>query len=199
MQGQEPVALMEMTLRNLLSTGQDIDHSDFLARVDTLGALGCTVMISNYSRFHTVASYLRRYTKQRIAMVLGVPTMVSLVNEKYYSDLEGGILEALGMLFKGTLTLMVYPWRNSKTGELVTAENFQIPPHLVHLYAHLLGNGLIQPIRDYRLAEPPVLPRDVLNLIQAGNPDWETKVPAPVVAVIKQKRLFGYTGGAARV
>jgi hypothetical protein len=198
MQGQEPVALMEMTLRNLMSAGPAIDHSDFLARVDTLGALGCTVMVSNYSRFHTVVSYLRRYTKSRIAMVLGVPTLVQLVNEKYYSDLEGGVLEAFGLLFKGAVTLMVYPWRNDKTGELVTAENFQVPPSMMHLYAHLRGNGFIQPIREYRLADPPVLPRDVLARIQAGDSHWETQVPPPVVAVIKKKRLFGYAGGVAQ-
>ena len=41
---------MEMTLNNLMSA-QTIDHQDFLDRVDLLGALGKTVMISNYTRF----------------------------------------------------------------------------------------------------------------------------------------------------
>jgi hypothetical protein len=192
MQGQEPVTLMEMTLRNLMSAGPAIDHSDFLARVDTLSALGCTVMVSNYSRFHTVVSYLRRYTKSRIAMVLGVPTLVQVVSPQYYDDLEGGVLEAIGLLFKSGVSLMVYPWRNDKTGELVNAENFQVPPHLGHLYAHLLENGFIQSIHAPNLADQPVLPRDVLARIQAGDRQWETQVPAPVVEVIKQKRLFGY-------
>ena len=38
------VVLMEMTLENLLSEGQ-LNHADFLARVDILGALGRTVMV----------------------------------------------------------------------------------------------------------------------------------------------------------
>src|SRR5271157_4962009 len=75
MQGRDPVVLMEMTLRNLLSLGEQVEHADFLARMDTLRTLGRTVMISNYSRFHSVTTYLRRYTTERIGMVLGVPTM----------------------------------------------------------------------------------------------------------------------------
>ena len=43
------VVLMEMTLENLLSEGQ-LNHADFLARVDILGALGRTVLISTFWR-----------------------------------------------------------------------------------------------------------------------------------------------------
>ncbi len=38
--GREPVALMEMTLRNLRALDEHVDHADFLARMDTLRALG---------------------------------------------------------------------------------------------------------------------------------------------------------------
>src|SRR5262249_13063014 len=41
---KEIVVLMEMTLENLLAGGQ-LNHADFLARVDILGALGRTVLI----------------------------------------------------------------------------------------------------------------------------------------------------------
>src|SRR2546430_9064531 len=59
-----PYTTLFRSLRNLLALGTQIDHSDFLARVDTLSVLGRTVMISNYSRFHNVATYLRRYRSE---------------------------------------------------------------------------------------------------------------------------------------
>jgi len=192
--GEEPVVLMEMTLRNLLAEGSAVDHADFLARVDTLSVLGSTVMISNYSRFHNVAGYLRRYTRNPITMTLGVPTLVQLLDEKFYADLDGGLLEALGLLFKRGVSLSVYPWRNPVTGELVTAENFETPAACRHLYEHLRARGLVRPAPLAHPPDQPILPGQVLTLIQSGDPAWESAVPAPVVEEIKRKKLFGYPG-----
>src|SRR5262245_14971039 len=63
MRGETPVVLMEMTLRHL-STGDQIEERDFLQRADTLGALGRTVLVSNFRRFHRLAFYLGRYTNR---------------------------------------------------------------------------------------------------------------------------------------
>ena len=190
MAGQEPVALLEMTLRNLSTLGEKIEHADFLARVDTLSALGKMVMISNYSRFHSVTTYLRRYTHQRIGMALGVPTLVELLEAKYYADLQGGMLEALGRLFKGPVKLYVYPWQNHRTGELVTLENFQVPVPIRHLFTHLCESHFIEPIRDYTAAGLSILPGEVLARLQAGDPTWETMVPPAVVRLIKHRHYF---------
>ena len=53
-----------MTLDNLFAEGQ-LNHADFLARVDILGALGRTVLISKFAEFYRLAGYLFRYTKQK--------------------------------------------------------------------------------------------------------------------------------------
>ena len=194
MAGQEPVVLMEMTLRNLSTPGKQIEHADFLARVDTLSALGKMVMVSNYSRFHNVTTYLRRYTHQRIGMALGVPTLVELLEAKYYTDLDGGVLEALGRLFRGPVKLYVYPWQNHRTGELVTLDSFQVPAHVQHLFAHLRENHFVERISDYKVAGLSILPGEVLTRLQAGDPAWETMVPPVVVRLIKQRNYFAATG-----
>jgi hypothetical protein len=188
----EPVVLMEMTLRNLFAPGQETDHRDFLARVETLRALGKTVMISNYSRFHNVTAYLRRYTRERIGMALGIPTLAQLFNEDHYRDLGGGALEAVGRLFDGPMTLFVYPWKNPRTSEVVTAENFQVPAGFHHLYRFLLENRRIEAIAEYGEGELSILPAHVLDRLQRGDPSWEELVPQEVVRVIKQEKLFGY-------
>ena len=100
--------LMEMTLENLLAEGH-LDHADFLARVDILGALGRTVLISKFGEYYRLAGYLARYTDKRRGLVMGVPSLLEIFDEKYYVNLEGGILEALGRMFKGALKLYVYP------------------------------------------------------------------------------------------
>jgi len=195
--GLETVALMEMTLRNLLALDEQVDHADFLARMDTLRLLGRTVMISNYSRFHNVTTYLRRYTKNRIGMVLGVPTLAQIFEEKHYADLEGGLLEALGRLLGGPVKLYVYPLKNTRTGETVTAESFRTAPHLDHLYAYLRGNGRVVSVVPGQGLDEAVLSRDVMAMLKAGNPAWETHVPPEVALLIKERGLFGWAMKAA--
>jgi hypothetical protein len=127
-------------------------------------------------------------------MVLGVPTLAQLLEERHYRDLEGGILEALGRLLGGPVRLYVHPWRNRDSGETVSAETFKAPGRLSHLYSYLLENGRIESIPAHEEAGLDVMPREVLSLLQSGSPEWEALVPEPVVKVIKERELFGYAG-----
>src|SRR5213595_3409090 len=137
------VVLMEMTLENLLAEGQ-LNHADFLARVDILGALGRTVIISKFGEYFRLASYLSRYTSRKIGLVMGVPSLLEIFDEKYYLNLEGGILEALGRMFKSGLKLYVYPMINEKTGELVTATQTEVASNLRSLFRYLIDNQYIE-------------------------------------------------------
>ena len=194
-QGEEIIVLMEMTLRNLTGDGGVIDHKDFLDRVDLLGSLGKTVLISNYARYFRLSSYLSRYTKKMIGIAMGVPSLREIFEEKYYTDLEGGILEAVGRLFKNDLRLYVYPAQDPATGSIITAGNLRVAPHLRHLHSYLLENHFIQSIQDYNEAFLPIFSREVLEKIRAGDSAWEIMVPPQVAHIIKQRTLFGYRSG----
>src|SRR5438874_12052043 len=114
------LSLMELTMRNLLAGGTEVDRRDFLARADVLAACGMTVLISDYFEYHRLAAYLSWRTRKRIGIVLGVPSIYELFDEKYYADLPGGILENFGRLLKNDLKIYVYPLRRSTTDELET-------------------------------------------------------------------------------
>jgi hypothetical protein len=187
----EPLVLMEMTLKNLMN-GRTIDHQDFLERVDILAALDKSVIISSYGAFYQLAAYLRRYTDSHIGLVVGAPTLGEIFDEKYYADLDGGILEGLGRLFKGEVALFVYPSLSSAGSELTTADNLAVNIRLKHLYAYLRENGFIEPIREFDTAQLHVSPADVLAKIRVGDKNWESMVPEKVAALIIQKRLFGH-------
>src|SRR5437762_5745107 len=79
------VVLMEMTLENLLADGQ-VDHADFLARADMLRALGPTVLISKFGEYYRLAGYLFRCTNRAIGLVMGVPSLMEIFNERYYTN-----------------------------------------------------------------------------------------------------------------
>jgi hypothetical protein len=189
--GEDIVVLLEMTLKNL-STSGEIDHIDFLDRVDMLSALGRTVLISNYGEFHRLASYLFRYTKKMIGIVTGVPTLKDIFEERYYADLEGGILESFGRLFKNDLKLYVYPWRDPSNRAVITAGNLRVAPHLRHLYAYLYENQFIHSLREIREEYLDIYSREVLEMIQRGDSSWEDLVPSQVAQVIRERKLFGW-------
>jgi hypothetical protein len=190
------VVLMEMTLENLLSEGQ-LNHADFLARVDILGALGRTVIISKFGEYFRLASYLSRYTSRMIGLVMGVPSLLEIFDEKYYLNLEGGILEALGRMFKSGLKLYVYPMIDEKTGELVTAKKLEVAPNLRSLYQYLIENEFIQEITDYNPDYLRIHPPEALAKLQSGDPAWEEAVPPEVMKIIKDRQFFGYRAMAA--
>jgi len=183
--------LMEMTLENLLDAGQ-IDHADFLARVDILGALGRTVLISRFAEYYRLAAYLFRYTNKPIGLVMGVPSLIEIFNEKYYTKLEGGILEALGRMFKGGLKLYVYPMIDEATGKIVSATQVKVAPNLRSLFRYLIDNQYVQEITDYHREYLRIHPPEVLTKLQSGDSNWEQMVPPEVVHMIKKRQFFGY-------
>jgi hypothetical protein len=185
------VVLMEMTLENLLADGR-VDHADFLARVDILGALGRTVLISKFGEYYRLATYLFRYTNRAIGLVMGVPSLIEIFNEKYYTNLEGGILEALGRMFKGGLKLYVYPMIDETSGKLVTATEIEVERNLRSLFQYLIDNQYVQEITDYHPEYLRIHPPDVLARLQSGDTTWERMVPPEVVHIIKKREFFGY-------
>jgi hypothetical protein len=209
--GKDVIILMEITMNNLLSGGE-LDAQDFLARVDLLSDIGFTVLISNYSEYYRLTSYFRRYTKEMIGVAMGINNLLEIFNEKYYDNLEGGILESFGRLFRNAVRLYVYPMKqeayaryiidssgdtSSHTGAsnvLINAKNVRIAEHLSNLYAHLLENRCIESIAGFDPDILDIFSRDVLKKIKGDDATWEQMVPASVAQAIKRRGLFGRPG-----
>ncbi len=212
---KDSIVLAEITLNNLMSDGA-LDPSDFLARVDTISSLGLTVLISDYPEFYRLISFFRRYTKEMIGVVMGLNTLLQVFNEKHYENLEGGILESLGRLFRHHVKLYTYPMGCAAyesylrtidapvdhsikcEGELITAKDAPVLPHLKSLYRYLMEQGCIVPLEGYNKNLLGILSRDLLAKIAAGDAGWEEHVPAPAAAVIKQRHLMGWKNGAGK-
>ena len=190
--GKEVVELMEITMRNLLSGGGDIDLRDFLARADLLSTAGKTVLISDYFEYYRLAAYLGRYTDEPIAVTMGAQSVRDLFTEEYYVGLEGGILEAFGRLFTRDLRLYVYPLLEQSTGQLTTAENIEMPEELRNLYRHLIERGRIRSLNHYDQSVLHIFSRDVLRRIKDQDNTWETMVPPEIAEVIKKRHFFGW-------
>jgi hypothetical protein len=190
--GEQPEILLEITMKHLLRSGQ-LDLQDFLDRVDMLGALGRTVLISNYGEYYRLIQYLRRYTDEPIGLPLGIPTLQEIFEEKYYANLDGGILEGLGRLFKKGIRLYVYPTKNER-GHIIEAASYRVDPNLRALYSYLMENRFIIPMAGCKLDYLGIISMDVLARLERGDASWESMVPQQVAEIIKTRKFFGWKG-----
>lgn len=185
------IILSELTLHNLRA-GDEIDEQDFLDRVDILCSMGQTVLISNYHEYYKLVSYLSRMTKLKIGLILGISSLESIFEEKYYENLQGGILESFATLFSRKVKLFVYPALKPQTNELYNCSNFQLPPILINLYEYLVANNKLEDIAEYNPDVLRIISDEVLLKIKSGQEGWEECVPEAASRIIKEKCLFGY-------
>jgi hypothetical protein len=190
--GKPILALMELTMRNLLAGGTEVDRRDFLARAEVLSACGMTVLISDYFEYYRLAAYLSRRTHERIAIVLGVPSLYELFDEKYYTQLPGGILESFGRLLKNDLKIYVYPLQRSPTDELQTTGSVNLHSDLQLLYDYLCRRGSFVQLDNYNPKYLTIFSRDVLKRIGSGDESWEEMVPPEVAEIVRRRGFFGY-------
>jgi hypothetical protein len=170
------IELCEISMQNLLR-GRTVDPVDFLDRADALQLLGKTVLLSRCAEFHRIAAFLHRYTNKPVGIILSIGLLNELFKPKWSENLAGGLLESFGRLFKEGVTLYVFPWKNRKNGELVTAENFRPPADSVHLHRHFLTNGKILPISCEDDLILSYTGRDVCRMINGHNEEWRQLVP----------------------
>lgn len=181
------IELCEISTKNLLRDGA-VDQTDFINRADVLQALGKNVLISRSAEFHRIATYLSRYTSEPIGIILSIGLLNELFKKKWSENLPGGILESFGRLFKDNVQLYVYPWHNTRSKELVTAENFRAPSSWGFFYRHLLDNNRIRAIG---VGDPSLLAmtsRKTLKLIESGETGWEQWVPQQALELMRQQQ-----------
>lgn len=189
------VILCEMTMNNLLANGE-FDEHDFLDRVNLLNAMGQNVLITNFREFYPLVHYLNSYVKiDKLRLIMGSQIFHKVMSEKYYENLQGGILEAIGKLFKKNVRIYVYPALSNpddKSSKLLTSKNTPINPELEKLFEFLYDNRMVIDLENVNHKGLVVSSHKVLKLIKENNNEWESMVPENEAKYIKEKRLFGY-------
>ena len=176
------VEVCEITMRNLLSGPASLeDHQHFLARASVLQELGKNVLISKHAEFHRLSSYLARHTRAPVGIVLGLPLFEELFNERWYADLDGGLLEAFGRLFKQDLRLYVYPAGDPVTGRIRTGHQARVQPQQRHLLEYLLEIGGVRCLEECLEQCVFVSSAAVRQMWRSGDPQWRRYVPAMVL------------------
>jgi len=188
-QKDDAVVLFEITLNNLLADGT-LDEQDFLDRADILCSIGQTVLISNYQEYYRLVDYFAGFTKKRIGLIMGIPSLQEIFDEKYYEHLTGGILEAMGRLFSKSMVIYAYPFRGEAS--ITTVSDIVVNDLFRNIFDYLKQTRRIRDIEDFDPEILSIWSREVLRKIRTGETGWEESLPTYVDNIIKEKGLFGY-------
>jgi len=186
------LSFSEISLNNLLSEGQ-LDERDFLERVNMLNDIGQSVMISDVQEYYKLVDLFSQFKIKKLRLVMGVPSLVRIFDKIYYSDLKGGILEAMGKLFPNNIKLYIYPTLDKKNEKLVTSTDVKPLDTTGYLFDYLQESKCILDIKSSLSDQLRVKSYEVLKMIETGNETWEKYVPMIVAKTIREKKLFGYS------
>ena len=188
---EKTISIFEITLSNLLSGQNDVNEQDFLDRAELLCSSGKTVMITNFQEYYKLSDYFSNYTTKKTVMTMGVDNLIKVFEDKYYSNLSGGILEAFGKLFKHNIEIYLYPL--IKGEKLIDSSNLQVEDNMKNLYKYFKDNQKIRDIEDFNKSLLNIYSWEVLEEIKNNSPGWEQKLPEAISKLIKEKKLFGYS------
>ena len=185
--------LFELTLKDLRAEGE-IDEQDFLDRAQLLGMLGQTVMISSYAKYYKLVEYLSSFTKgYKIGVILGVYSLETIFDTKYYDNLDGGILQAFGNGFGRNVKLLCYPALRLNTDELYCLSNLEVQKDLQGLLKYMLDNNKLAGLEVSDVTHLAIYSDKAIQMIKEGVEGWETMLPQVVSENIIKHKLFGYT------
>ncbi len=192
--GKKPediVALSEITISTMRQEAGEIQNEDFLARVDLLSAMGQKVLITNYQQYYKLVNYFARLNVPHLGLELGIYNFQQIFTDEEYSNVEGGILAALGQLFRSFVKVYIYPYKSQK-GDIENLENLSVPPEHVKILEHLKSMKQIDDLQNVQKDTLHIYSSKVLQMITSNEPGWEKMVPEIVAKTINEKCLFGH-------
>ena len=182
--------MAEITLDYLQDSNGTIDDKDFLDRTELICALGYKVLVSNCSNHQKLINYLGDYKIKNLGLVIGVRELLEIINDKYHNNQDGRLLVAFGELFTRNIKIYTYPALQDDGETILNTTNLPVPEGIKFLYKHLTDSNQIVDIEDYESDMLYIDPTIVYHNISKGNDGWQNKVPAELVDLIVENKLF---------
>lgn len=139
---EEVTTFIAITLNNTNSK-----FTDLLSYIDEF--LGHYILVNRYSHIAHLSEHLKQQNIKSSAFVLEMQDLENLFQKPdQYKQFNGGILEAMGLLFSGDTSLYVYPHQkeNKESSVKTTSSDFASNPAYHNIYNYLLKEGKIKDI-----------------------------------------------------
>jgi hypothetical protein len=185
------IAFCEISLKNLMFD-EKLDEKDFLSRVELLNMMGQNVMVSNFYRYFKLVDYFAQFKMIKLRIVVGLPTFDKILDGSQYTDLRGGLLEAMGTLFQNNVKMYLYPYTDTTTGEVIYPEDTHFASENRLLWKYLIESKKILILKGISTKNLKITSAYISELIENADPQLTDYVHPKVADYIKQNKLFGY-------
>jgi hypothetical protein len=139
------------------------ENLEILGRIQALLDAGGNVLLFRKPELYQMTALVNRHTQAPVRFAAGLSLVIRAFDD-VYSNLKGGLLEALAKLFAQNARIYVYPmivsdlqeWMNStstrgwdwsETNGWVLASQLRHAPPFGHLFAYLLASEFLVPMR----------------------------------------------------
>jgi len=185
------IAFCEISLKYLMQN-EKVDEKDFLHRVDLLNMMGQSVMISKFYRYFQLVKYFDQFKLIKLRLIVGLPTFDKILDASNYTDLRGGLLEAIAALFHNNVKIYLYPYIDTHTGEVIYPEDSHFSNENKYLWQFLNSTKKILILKSIPPSSLEIKSEHITELIANGDDSFRNFVPDLVFNHIKEKKLFGY-------
>ena len=156
----EPLALLEFSVNNFRDPA-DVSAAEHLKRLQHMIDSGHWSLLTCLKESYSVTDYMRRYSEKPLRFVMGSSTLALLFDEKFYDQLPGGVMEAMGKLFSNNVRIYVYEMQDAAFADhieatginkglvsidfpgLITTQSLTFPSPLNLLYQFVVESGWI--------------------------------------------------------
>lgn len=155
-----PLALVEISLNNVLAS-EGFNHDEQLQIVEKLLGNSHGVMVSSFPETYLLAQYLNHFTNEPIRFAMGVSSLMQIFENRFYENLEGGIVEALGRFLSQNVKIFIQAmpshevkaflavsesesefWQYPTEG-LVTCHDINLNTPTNHLFHYMMEKGIL--------------------------------------------------------
>ncbi len=105
---REPLRLLELSIADGVAPSP-VTSRDRRASIDRVFRPGHASMLTNFTETFRVSAYLHRHASSQIRFVLGLDSVVTILRDAFYKEIEGGLLEGLGRMLTPNTKLYAFP------------------------------------------------------------------------------------------
>ena len=185
------IAFCEISLKYFI-LDEKLDEKDFLNRVELLNMVGQNVMVSNFYRYFKLVDYFARFKMIKLRVVVGLPTFDKILDSSQYTDLRGGLLEAMGALFQENVKMYLYPYTDMNSGEVIYPEDSHFSNENKLLWQYLNETKKIIVLKGIPTNHLEITSADITRLIENGDEKLKEYLPLIVSDYIIKNKLFGF-------